>query len=51
MRFAPARGEAFQRAQELDRLIASPATTRGVLFLSRHWSRDPMGPRDPTSSL
>jgi hypothetical protein len=49
MRFAPARAEAFKRAQEPDRLLASPATTRGVLFLSRRRSRGPIGPRDPTS--
>jgi hypothetical protein len=49
MRFAPARAEAFKRAQEPDRLLASPATTRGVLFLSRRRVRGPMGPRTHTS--
>ena len=49
MTFAPARAEAFKRAQEPDRLLASPATTRGVLFLSRRRARGPIGPRVPTS--
>ena len=45
MRFAPARGEAFKRAKEPDRLLASPATTRGILFLSRRWARGRIQPR------
>jgi hypothetical protein len=49
MRFAPARAEAFERAQEPDRRNASPATTRGILFLSRQWARGSIGPRVPTS--
>jgi hypothetical protein len=47
--FAPARAEAFKRAQEPDRHLASPATTRGVLFLSRRRVRGTIGPRAPTS--
>jgi len=50
MRFAPARAEAFERAQEPDRRNASPATTRGILFLSRQWARGSIEPRAPTSS-
>ena len=45
MRFALARTEAFKRAQEPDCLLASPATTRGILFLSRRRARGPVGPR------
>jgi hypothetical protein len=51
MRFAPARVEAFERAQEPDCRTASPATTRGILFLSRQWARGSIEPRVPTSSL
>jgi hypothetical protein len=45
LRFAPARGEAFKRAKEPDRLPASPATTRGIRFLSRRWARGWRQPR------
>ena len=45
MAFAPARAEAFKRAKEPDRLLASPATTRGILFHSRRWARGPNRPR------
>jgi hypothetical protein len=45
LRFAPARGEAFKRAKEPDRLPVSPATTRGIRFLSRRWARGWRQPR------
>ena len=51
MTFAPARGEAFKRAQEPDRLLASPATTRGILFLSRRRGRGPAGRATPPHAV
>ncbi len=51
MKFAPARTEAFKRAQDPDRLLASPATTRGILFLSRCWARGWIQPRTPSAQI
>ena len=51
MAFAPARAEAFQRAQEPDRFIASPATTRGILFLLRRRARGQTGRATPPHAV